>query len=69
MKYFSDEKIDKTIFILSGSVNDILDELNGEDEMRDSRSFQHQEDDTDDTIDQNFSDTPMNILASKNKQG
>ena len=68
MKYFS-KKNDKTIFILSGSVNDILDELNGEDEMRDSRSFLHQEDDTDDTIDQNFSDTPMNILASKNKQG
>ena len=68
MKYFS-KKNDKTIFILSGSVNDILDELNGEDEMRDSRSFQHHEDDTDNTIDQNFSDTPMNILASKNKQG
>ena len=33
----------KTIF-LSGSVNDILDELNGEEEMRDSRSFQDQDD-------------------------
>ena len=29
---------------LSGSVNDILDELNGEEEMRDSRSFQDQDD-------------------------
>ena len=37
----------KSIF-LSGSVNDILDELNGEDEMRDSRSFHDLKDADDD---------------------
>ena len=31
-------------YFLSGSVNDILDELNGEDEMRDSRFFRDDDD-------------------------
>ena len=45
----------KTIF-LSGSVNDILDELNGEEEMRDSRSFQDQ-------ADNDWSQTKMTMIG------